>query len=103
MDGSLRFRVSKGNTKTYANGPQSTNHLFRIVDVLPGHKIPIKSKINAIGIATKINTKQAIIIFRTALSILTPGLSSRSIFICIVSTKIRKNETAFATLDKFFD
>jgi len=67
------------------------------------YKIPIKSKIRAMGIATKINTKQAIIIFRKAFNSFTPGLSSCSIFSSIVSTKIAKKQTVFVATEVFFD
>gem|GEM_PF-5823496 len=65
--------------------------------------MPIKSNRRATGIATKIKTKQATIILRKPFNIFTPGLSSCSIFISIVSTKISKKETGFTAHDSFFD
>ena len=65
--------------------------------------MPIKSKRSATGMATKIKTKQATIILRKPFNSFTPGLSSCSIFISIVSTKISKKETLFTTHDCFFD
>jgi len=87
----LKRVFSYGKVKEIPVSSLAVNHGFNENRIPKGHKIPIKSKMKATGIAIKMNTRHTINILKNVFSILTPGLSSRSIIISIISTKIRKN------------